>query len=77
VEVWPIALEQRLPPVPIPLLPDRADVTLDLQQALSVVYDIIGYDELLDYAQPPPAPLTQAEAAWVEERLRAAGRRKS
>ena len=76
VEVWPIALEQPLPPVPIPLLPGDSAVTLDLQQALAVVYDIIGYDELVDYTRPPPGPLTPAEAAWVEEQLRRAGRRK-
>jgi hypothetical protein len=76
VEVWPIALEQPLPVVPIPLLPGDEPVPLDLQQALSVVYDIIGYDELIDYTQQPPGPLTPAEAAWAEEQLRRAGRRK-
>lgn len=76
VEVWPIALEQPLPSVPIPLLPGDAPVLLDLQQALAVVYGIIGYDELLDYSQPPPGPLTPVEAAWVEEQLRRSGRRK-
>jgi hypothetical protein len=75
VEVWPVPLEQPLPTVPIPLLPEDAPVPLDLQQALGVVYDIIGYDELLNYAQPPPGPLTPAEAAWVEDQLRRAGRR--
>lgn len=77
VEVWPIALQQPLRTVPVPLLPEDAPATLDLQQALSVVYEIIGYDELIDYASPPPGPLTPAEAGWVEERLRTAGRRKS
>ena len=75
VEVWPIPLEQPLPTVPIPLLPGDAPVPLDLQQALGVVYDIIGYGELLNYTQPPPGPLTPAEATWVEEQLRRAGRR--
>jgi len=77
VEVWPIALEQPMSSVPIPLLPDDPPVQLDLQQALTVVYDVIGYDELIDYAQAPPGPLMQAEAEWVEEQLRCAGRRKS
>jgi uncharacterized protein DUF4058 len=76
VEVWPIALEQPLPSVPIPLLPDDPPVPLDVQRALTVVYDIIGYDELLDYSQAPPGPLTPAEVAWVEEQLHRAGRRK-
>jgi hypothetical protein len=77
VAVWPIPLEQPLPPVPVPLLPADADVFLDLQQALTTIYDIIGYDELLDYRGPPPGPLTPAELAWVEEQLRRVGRRAS
>ena len=68
--MWPISLEQPLPVVPIPLLPGDPAVPLDLQQALAVVYDIIGYDELVDYTRPPPGPLSAAESAWVEERLR-------
>lgn len=76
VEVWPVALNEPLPAVPIPLLPGDPPVFLELQQALTVVYDIIGYDELVDYTQPPPGPLTLAEADWIEEQLRRAGRRK-
>jgi hypothetical protein len=75
VEVWPVALEQPLPVVPVPSLPGDAAVLLDLQHALSVVYQIIGYDDLLDYTKPPPGPLTPDEIAWVDERLRSAGRR--
>jgi hypothetical protein len=75
VEVWPVALAHPLPSVPIPLLAGDAPVPLDLQQALGVIYDIIGYDELVDYMRPPPGPLTPGEAAWVEEQLRRSGRR--
>ncbi len=76
VEVWPILLDQPLPTIPVPLLPDDPDVPLDLQAALSAEYEIIGYDELIDYTRPPPGPLTPAQAAWVEQRLRSAGRRR-
>jgi hypothetical protein len=75
VEVWPIALEQPLPLVPVPLLPGDPDVPLDLQRALHTICDIIGYDDLIDYTQPPPGPLTEAELAWVEGQLRRSGRR--
>src|SRR5262249_15174465 len=75
VEVWHIPLQGPLPEVTVPLLPGDADVLLDLQRALSTVYDILGYDEMIDYRQPPPGPLTPAEAAWVEEQLQRAGRR--
>jgi hypothetical protein len=76
VEVWPILLEQPLPTIPVPLLPDDPAVPLDLQAALSTEYDIIGYDELVDYSQPPPGRLTPEQAAWVDQRLRESGRRR-
>jgi hypothetical protein len=74
--VWPILLEEQLPKVGVPLLMDDSDVELDLQAALSTEYDIMSYDESIDYSQPPPGPLTEEQAAWVDERLRKAGRRK-
>lgn len=75
VEVWPIALESPLPSVPVPLLPPDADVTLDLQLALSTIYDIIGYDELIDYSTPPPGKLRASQLEWVESCLRQSGKR--
>jgi hypothetical protein len=74
-EVWPIALNQALPVVPIPLLPGDSDVLLDLQQAFSTTYDLLGYDLAIDYTQAPEVPLTEEAAAWTDERLRTAGLR--
>jgi hypothetical protein len=76
VEIWPIQLEQPLPTVPVPLLPEDSEVYLDLQAALSTVYNIIKYDRLLDYSQPPPGPMTPEQMAWIDERLKQSGRRK-
>lgn len=76
VDYWPILLAQPLPKVPIPLLSGDPDAWLDLQSALSVVYDVIGYDEGIDYTGPPPGPLSAEDAAWVDQRLREAGKRK-
>jgi hypothetical protein len=75
VEVWPIPLDEPLPTVLVPLLPEDPDVPLDLQAALAQVYNLFGYDELLDYGRPPPGPLSAEQAAWVARRLREAGRR--
>lgn len=58
VDIWPITLEQALPTIPVPLLPGDADLPLDLQSAFTSTYDLLGYDLLIDYQQPPNPPLT-------------------
>lgn len=64
-EVWPVSVRQRLPILPGPLLPGDADALLDLQRALSTMYDTWAYDLELDYTRPPPVPLTGDDAAWA------------
>ncbi|HTE21002.1 MAG TPA: DUF4058 family protein [Armatimonadota bacterium] len=70
LDVWPIQLSASLPTVAVPLLPDDPDVVLDLQLALSTVYDLVGYDLAVDYSQPPPVPLSAEEASrarqWID-----------
>ncbi len=75
VDVWPVHLGDVLPIVPVPLLSGDPDVVLDLQAALTAVYDTIGYGDLLDYADPPGVTLSAAESAWMEGCLRDAGLR--
>jgi hypothetical protein len=74
-EIWPISLKEPLPMVPVPLLPGDLDVALDLQQAFTTTYDLLGYDLALDYTQPPEMPLPQEDTAWAETLLRTAGLR--
>lgn len=74
VQTWPIALDHSLPTIPIPLLPGDTDVDLDLQAAFQNVYDLCGFDLVLDYSIPPAGKLREDQAAWVAERLRAAGK---
>lgn len=74
-EVWPIALEQPLPTVPVPLLKGDADVPLDLQAAFTKLYDAGGFDLVVDYRQPPEVELSPAETVWLDEQLVAAGMR--
>ncbi len=72
-QVYPIRLRDKLPIVPVPLLPPDSDVTLDLQAALAACFELVGYERLLDYTQPL-ADLSAADAAWVDEVLGAANR---
>lgn len=72
-EVWPIRLEQPLPTIPIPLRAPDPDAALDLQAALTAVYDDLGYDLAIDYRQPPEVPLDAEAAQWARRRLQDAG----
>lgn len=65
VGVWPIALAERLPKIPIPLLAPDEDVVLDLQAAFTNVYDTVGYDLILDYSKPPPVRLSESEQRLI------------
>jgi hypothetical protein len=71
IEVWPIALDHPLPTIFVPLLSGDRDVALDLQACFQNVYDLGGFDLVLDYSKPPPVPLREDQAAWVAECLKA------
>lgn len=73
--VWPVYLESAVPAVAVPLLPGDSDVGLDLQLAISNVYDQCGYDLNVDYARSPEIALDPQAASWSEELLRNAGLR--
>jgi hypothetical protein len=74
-EVWPIALSEALPIIPIPLLPDDADAMLDLQAVMDTAFDDGAFVHAIDYRMCPEIPLNTEQAAWVDQHLRAAGLR--
>lgn len=75
-DIWPIQLDERLPTVPVPLLPADEDVLLNLQAAVDACFALVGYEHLLDYtAAPPPPPLSETEASWLEQLLLTTGMR--
>lgn len=70
MEVWPIELADALPALPVPLRPPDEDVVLDLQEAVTAVYDEAFYHLSIDYEQdPPPPPLTAEQQAWMRQLL--------
>ena len=71
VDVWPIQLFEKLPPIPVPLVEPDPDVALDLGAVVAAVYERGGYATLIDYSQQQPPPLSEAESAWLDEHLRA------
>jgi hypothetical protein len=72
-EVYFVRLQERLPRLRIPLLPEDRDVTLDLPAIFTRCYDAARYDLDLDYAQPPPVELSPADRTWLEDWLRDRG----
>ena len=61
--------------MPIPLLPDDPEVTLDLQAAFRTAYDPSLYDRRLPYDQPLLPALSAEDEAWVRDQLREFERR--
>jgi hypothetical protein len=72
--VWPIRLENRLPEILVPLLPDDPMIPLDLQAIFDRSYDAGPFQREIDYQnETPDPPLTPEQQAWVRQRLKIAG----
>ena len=69
-DVWPISLKEPLPKVPVPLLSGDPDAVLDLQLALTSMYEGLGFDLAIDYRRPPEVSLSAEETEWIESLLR-------
>ena len=69
VAVYPLQFQDRLPILSIPLLKPDPDVPLDLQATIAAVYERGGYEDLIDYREPPPPALSEQEAAWLDALL--------
>ncbi len=68
-DVWPVALAEPLPTVPVPMLAGDPDVPLDLQDAFAEVYDLVHYDRAIDYRHPPDVPFAENQVQWVAENV--------
>lgn len=67
---WAVQLADRLPTIPIPLLPGMDPVLVDLQENFMRTYDNARYDKALVYQKPPPVTFTrQEEIAFITELL--------
>lgn len=69
-DIWPISICQALPVLPIPLLDPDPDATLDLNAAISFIYERAGYSWRINYGEPVPPPALSAEmVSWVDRHL--------
>jgi hypothetical protein len=70
-EIWPIAVNEPLPVVAVPLHAPDPDIGLDLGLILQKIYGDNYYQHRINYRQPvPPPPLRPMIAEWlIEEEL--------
>jgi len=66
-DVWTIDLKDILPVIPVPLTPPDVDILIDLQQALTEIYQEAAYGVSIDYATEPPLPnLVENKYKWLK-----------
>ncbi len=68
-EFYPIEIRSRLPRFGVPLKRGEADVPLDLQAALSRVFEVGYYEGRIDYARDPVPRLSPDNAEWANALL--------
>lgn len=74
-DLYAFNLQDVIPSFPLPLRPGDTEPVVDLQRLLNKVYDISGYDLVIDYSREPVPPLSEADAAWADALLREKGLR--
>jgi hypothetical protein len=68
-ETYPLILPEPLPTFRIPLRAPDPDVPLNLQAVFDKCYENGRYADIIDYDQPPPAPLSLNEQHWLKTAL--------
>ena len=74
-EVWEIALNQKLPRIPIPLESGVPDIVIDLQEIFNQNYDDSLYDRTINYSQSPFPNLDLEAMVWLDHLLKGKGKR--
>jgi hypothetical protein len=72
--VYPRTVRERLPVIPIPLLPDDKPAKLDVQAVVAQCYVDGAYEARVDYRRDPPPPaFSEDDARWIDALLREKG----
>ena len=64
--VYAWTLQQKMPPIPIPLQEGEPEPTLDLQAALDLSYDRAAYQDSLDYSQALKPTARAEDVDWIK-----------
>jgi hypothetical protein len=73
-DVYAWTVRQPLPTIPLPLLPEDGEVSMDLAAVFATAYERGRCARSVDYDVPPPALLGPDTMAWVRESVRVAKR---
>ncbi len=65
-DVFAWSIRQRLPEIPIPLVPPDTDVRLDLSALFALAYERGRYGRSIEYVASLDLPLSASERAWAE-----------
>ncbi|KAM3100074.1 DUF4058 family protein [Phormidesmis sp. 146-12] len=69
-DLYGFSLREVIPHFLLPLKPEDAELTVNLQDIFNRVYDFGSYDMRIDYRQPvPPPALAQTDQQWVDDLL--------
>lgn len=68
-DLYAFNLQDVIPSFPLPLRSGDTEPVIDLQVLLNGVYDISGYDMVIDYNREPVPALSDVDAAWADALL--------
>lgn len=74
-DLYAFNLPNMIPFYPLPLREIEPEPLLDIQPLINQLYEEGNYDLVIDYTQEPVPPLSQENAAWVDEVLKEKGLR--
>ncbi|HBS72266.1 MAG TPA: hypothetical protein DEA79_24850 [Cyanobacteria bacterium UBA11153] len=74
-DLYAFNLQDRIPVFALPLRGGDVEPALDLQALLNAIYEVYGYDLVVDYSQNPIPRLSEEDGAWADSLLRDRGLR--
>ncbi|MCG6134439.1 MAG: DUF4058 family protein [Nostoc sp. LLA-1] len=69
-DLYAFNLQDVIPSFSLPLRVGDSEPVIDLQTLLNGVYDISGYDLVIDYSKEIIPPLSEVDSGWVDGLLR-------